>query len=115
MGPIKTVPALQGTGWMDYTTAPAIADPLLTTLADTTVLRRLDEPREGDAPGGLAFEQLVSDLTASFVSVISRDLDTAIRDAQRQIGEALDLDRVSMFEFRDSDLLLTHNWSRAAE
>ena len=100
---------------MDDTTAPEIADSLLTTLADTTGPHRLDEPREFDASGGLAFEQLVSDLTASFVSVVSRDLDTAIRDAQRQIGEALDLDRVSMFEFRDHDLFLTYNWSRTAE
>ena len=68
------------------------------------------EPHEGQA-----FEQLVSDLTASFVSVVSRDLDAAIEQAQRQIGDALDLDRVSLFEFQDSDMVLKSRWSRSPE
>ena len=100
---------------MDDTTAPAIPRSRLTTAADTAWPHRLDDSPEGDSQTNLAFEQLVSALTASFVSVVSRDLDAAIREAQRQIGEALDLDRVSLFEFRDNDLLLTHNWGRTAE
>ena len=71
------------------------------------------DAREREAHEGPAFEQLVSDLTASFVSVVSRDLDAAIQQAQRQIGEALDLDRVSLFEFHDHDLLLRSHWSRS--
>jgi PAS domain S-box-containing protein len=98
---------------MDDTTASSTPHAPSASPSDDASLSRRGGGRE--AREGQAFEQLVSDLTASFVSVVSRDLDAAIEQAQRQIGEALDLDRVSLFEFHDTDLLLKSHWSRSPE
>jgi PAS domain S-box-containing protein len=99
---------------MDDITEPAIPHSPVTSFADpSTGPDRPAQRPDSDARSALPFEQLISDLIASFVSVGSRDLDGAIRHALRQIGEALDLDRVSLFEFREQDMLLAHNWSRS--
>ena len=60
------------------------------------------------------FERLVCDLAARFVNLPPDRVDDEIRDAQRQIVEALDLDRSSLFQLSDSDdrFTFTHYWSR---
>ena len=62
----------------------------------------------------LAFERLVIELSASFVSLDTADIDAAIVDAQRRIGEALDLDRSTLFTRHDGpeDFVRTHGWIR---
>ena len=62
----------------------------------------------------LQFERLVSDITARFVNIEPEGVDGAIQDAQRQIVEALDLDRSSLFQRPDakSPFAFTHYWSR---
>jgi formate hydrogenlyase transcriptional activator len=62
------------------------------------------------------FEHLIGDLSSRFVSLAADEVDGAIQDAQRQVVEALDLDRSALFQFSGAKatLLLTHYWSRPA-
>jgi formate hydrogenlyase transcriptional activator len=62
----------------------------------------------------LRFERLVCDISARFVNIDPAGIDDAIRDAQRQIVEALDLDRSSLFQRFDAGgpFVFTHYWSR---
>ena len=48
-----------------------------------------------------------------FIDLPPDDVDAAIREAQRRIVEALDLDRSTLFQLGDDgDLLYTHGWWR---
>jgi transcriptional regulator with GAF, ATPase, and Fis domain len=60
------------------------------------------------------FEALVADLAARFINLSPEEVDREIEEAQRQLVEALDLDRSSLFELStDAKVLtLTHHWSR---
>ncbi len=62
----------------------------------------------------LAFEGLVIELSAAFVNLRTDQIDAAIEDAQRRIGEMLDLDGNALFQFSEGevDLVLTHHWTR---
>ncbi len=62
----------------------------------------------------LKFEALVADLAATFVSLPAEAVDREIETAQRQLVEALDLDRSSLFELSpdNTTLTMTHWWSR---
>jgi PAS domain S-box-containing protein len=62
----------------------------------------------------VAFERLVSNLAAMFVSVEPAHVDEAVIDSQRQIVEALDIDRCGLWQFTDDgeDLVSTHSWVR---
>src|SRR5436190_13838732 len=62
----------------------------------------------------LRFETLVGDLSSRFVNLEPNQVDGAIQDAQRQIVEALDLDRSSLFQLPQAGrtLVFTHYWSR---
>jgi formate hydrogenlyase transcriptional activator len=62
----------------------------------------------------LRFERLVCDLAAEFVNVEPDGVDGAIREAQRRVVEALDLDRSTLFQRSDEDerMFFTHFWSR---
>ena len=62
----------------------------------------------------LRFETLVADLSSRFVNLEPDQVDGAIQDAQRQIVEALDLDRSSLFQVDEggSTLVFTHYWAR---
>ena len=59
-------------------------------------------------------QHLLSELTARFVAVPSSQVDAAIEDAQRLIGEALDLDRSTLWQLgeRGARMELTHFWQR---
>ena len=58
------------------------------------------------------FERLVADLTARFVGIAPENVDEVIVDCQRQMVETLDLDRSSLWQVEDGDLVNTHWWTR---
>jgi transcriptional regulator with GAF, ATPase, and Fis domain len=59
------------------------------------------------------FERLIGDLLSHFVSLAPDEVDAAIEDAQRQVVEALDLDRSTLFQRpAGGPLVFTHYWSR---
>ncbi len=62
----------------------------------------------------LRFETLLADLSSRFVNLPAADVDSAVEDAQRQVVEALDLDRTTLFQIDDdgSQLVVTHSWAR---
>ena len=62
----------------------------------------------------LRFETLIGDLSSRFVNLEPERVDGAIQDAQREIVEALDLDRSSLLQLAKSGrtLVFTHYWTR---
>jgi len=62
----------------------------------------------------ILFERVVADLAARFVSLAPTEVDDAIIDSQRQIVEALEIDRCLLWQFvGDKDeLIYTHAWVR---
>jgi len=61
----------------------------------------------------LRFERLLADLSAGFVALPTDQVDRAIEDAQGRIGEALGVDRSSLFQFSaEEEMVLTHSWVR---
>jgi len=62
----------------------------------------------------LRFEELISELSARFVDAAGDEVEAAIRDAQRLVGETLGLDRSTLFQLdvSGSDLTVTHSWGR---
>ena len=74
----------------------------------------VDRPPAAALEDRLRFETLVGDLSSRFVNLEPDQVDGAIQDAQRQIVEALDLDRSTLFQFSETDgeLVFTHYWSR---
>ena len=60
------------------------------------------------------FDLTVAELSANFVNLPAEQTDDAIRDAQRRILEALDLDRSALFQLVGAghDLVLTHHSAR---
>jgi formate hydrogenlyase transcriptional activator len=62
----------------------------------------------------LRFETLLANLSARFAGLLADEVDGAIEDAQRQIVEALGLDRSSLWQFtgQNTEFLLTHTWNR---
>jgi hypothetical protein len=62
----------------------------------------------------LRFEMLLSELSARFVGVTEESIDDEIVDAQRQIVEALDLDRSVLAQLNESGdgFVYTHCWFR---
>jgi PAS domain S-box-containing protein len=60
------------------------------------------------------FESLLSDISASFVNVPSDQIDSAINDALRQVGEFLDLDRCSVGHLTPdlNEVQITSAWNR---
>jgi len=65
----------------------------------------------------LAFEQAVSDVAVRFVNLRLDQVDELIVDSQRQIVEALGVDRSTLWQFTESgdDLVYTHTWSRPGQ
>ena len=62
----------------------------------------------------LEFETLIADLLARFVSVSAQQLDVAIRETVRRLGEFLDADRGAVAQLDDTrrTLVFSHFWSR---
>jgi PAS domain S-box-containing protein len=68
---------------------------------------------EGALEEAVQFDQLVRELAARFGNLPPEQFDEAIRDAQRRILEALDLDRSAVFQSANGqDLVMTHHWAR---
>ena len=63
---------------------------------------------------GLAFERLLADLSARFVSLAPFEVDQEIEQGLRLIVQALDVDRSSLMEFSEdgSELTFTHQWAQ---
>ena len=63
---------------------------------------------------GLAFERLLADLSARFVSLAPFEVDQEIEQGLRLIVQTLDVDRASLMEFSEdgSELTFTHQWAR---
>jgi len=57
------------------------------------------------------FEMLLTDLSAHFVSVTAETIDNEIVSAQRQIVEALDLDRSTLGRLDVDRFVVTHSWA----
>jgi transcriptional regulator with GAF, ATPase, and Fis domain len=82
------------------------------------LLRRLRTQLEDDLrkqlEERLRFETLLTDLATGFVGLPTDQVDGAIESAQRQIVEALGLDRSSLFQINaDGELQLTHSAVRS--
>ena len=62
----------------------------------------------------LQFESFVADVSARFVNLPADQVDAEIESAQRQIVEALGLDRSTLFELLPdgSTIVFTHYWAR---
>ena len=70
-----------------------------------------DADRRKEHEDRLQFERLLTDLATSFVGLPADQVDGAIETAQRRIGETLDLDRSSLFQYSASgEMILTHSW-----
>jgi len=61
----------------------------------------------------LQFEQLITKLSARFLALSVEELDEAINDALKQIGNHLGIDRIALLEFSkdEAELHLTHGYS----
>jgi hypothetical protein len=64
--------------------------------------------------GGLGFEELLSDLSASFIRVSVEEIDSEIDRWLEQIVFAMEVDRgtVAQFEPIEGALPVTHEWSQ---
>jgi transcriptional regulator with GAF, ATPase, and Fis domain len=69
-------------------------------------------PRDIDHDELIRFERFIADLTARFVDIEPAHVDETIVDCQRQVVEALDLDRSALFQVEGEDLVHTHSWTR---
>ena len=67
-----------------------------------------------DADGPVHFEGLLANLSARFVNLPSDEVNGAIQHAQRDIVEALKLDRSTLFMFgqANGEMRVTHDWAR---
>jgi formate hydrogenlyase transcriptional activator len=62
----------------------------------------------------LEFERLVGELSAKFINLPVHQVDDAIRDALRQIGEALNIDRCTFYRIEsDGTAVAPIGWQRA--
>ena len=83
------------------------------TIVGVTDCPRLDHTFTASHAESLRFERLVGELSMQFIDLPPGDMDAAIREAQRSIVEALDLDGSTLFQLsNDGDLLSTHGWWR---
>jgi formate hydrogenlyase transcriptional activator len=68
--------------------------------------------RPSDFEEMLCFEMLLTELSARFVSATPESIDAEIVNAQRQIVQALDLDRSTLAQLREPDrYVVTHSWA----
>ena len=83
-------------------------DQVLTVIRDVTEHQRMSEALAYRAE----FHRLISTLSTSFVRLAPADLDDAINDALRRIGEFAGVDRSYVFQFSDHDERMdnTHEW-----
>jgi formate hydrogenlyase transcriptional activator len=87
---------------------------IVASVVDVTERRERELCAQVSAERRIEFERLVSNLAAAFVSVEAAQVDEAIIDSQRQMVEALDIDRCGLWQFTDDgeNLAPTHSWVR---
>ena len=87
---------------------------VVATVVDITQRIERELRAQMSAERRIEFERLVSNLAAAFVSVEAAQVDEAIIDSQRQMVEALDIDRFGLWQFTDDreNLVSTHSWVR---
>jgi formate hydrogenlyase transcriptional activator len=87
---------------------------VVATVVDITDRLERDLRAQMSTERRIGFERLVSNLAAAFVSVEAAQVDEAIIDSQRQMVEALDIDRCGLWQFTDDgeNIAPTHSWVR---
>jgi formate hydrogenlyase transcriptional activator len=87
---------------------------VLAAVVDISERRSHEDERLRILQERLEFEQLVAEISARFFNLEAEQIDDAIREALRSIGETLDLDRNALFQFSEdrNDVVLTHHWTR---
>jgi len=76
------------------------------------------ESRPGPATSQrFVFQRLVADLAARFAVTQAEEIDRAVSDSLREIGEVLALDCIVLWEYdvRHAALAVTHRWSNGAD
>lgn len=87
---------------------------VLACVEDHTRRNRLEDTRQLVLEEQLEFERLVAELSGQFINLPSDQIDDAIRDALRRIGEALDLDRATFNKIAPDGLLFDPvSWERS--
>ena len=79
---------------------------VLATVVDITARCEAEAASGAAVAGQLEFERLVAELSAKFINLPAEQVDGAIRDALRQIGETLDLDRCTFFRIQPDGMLI---------
>jgi formate hydrogenlyase transcriptional activator len=86
--------------------------PVSASAIDLAERRRFELAREWGPDQRLGwFEQLLGELSASFINVPCHQLDASIGEAQQRIVEALDLDRCTLSVVEERDLVHCHEWT----
>jgi PAS domain S-box-containing protein len=86
---------------------------LLATIVDITARRCAEDASNQRIVAQLEFEWLVADLSVQFINLPPDQVDDAMREALRRIGEALDLDRCQFFRIGpDGAALSPIGWER---
>ena len=85
----------------------------LVEVTDLTARREAETANRAAVESQLEFERLVAELSAKFINVPADQVDDAMRDALRRIGEALDLDRCTFFRILPDGMLTEPvSWNR---
>jgi formate hydrogenlyase transcriptional activator len=78
---------------------------VLAAVVDVTARKQVEESNDRVIEGQFEFERLVAELSVQFINLPADQVDEAIRNALRRIGEALDLDRCTFFRIQPDGLL----------
>lgn len=78
--------------------------------ADITEQKRV----EAELAEKLRLQQLLAEISTRFVALVSEDVDAAIEETQRLVGETLGLDRSTLWQLAEHGpgMVLTHCWQR---
>ena len=100
-----------------WTSAPDdIPGIVVASVVDLSERRHLDREAADAAERRLGFERLVTDLSTRFVHAHAEQVDAILRSSLREIGEALSIDRCTLWQFTEDqeDMVTTHGWTRLA-
>jgi len=90
---------------------PADAASLLKIVAEI-LANALERKRAADAMSErLAFETLLSDLSATFVNLAADAIDREIERSLARMGALLGIERSTVFQFSGTKAILTHSWA----
>src|SRR4029453_1507357 len=87
---------------------------VLASVANISERLRVDREHRDAVARLIEFDQLVGELSTSFVNLPAEHVDGAIRDALHRLTLALDLDRGTLFQAVEGldDFVLTHWWQQ---